>query len=59
MNLTIKCPCCCNKVDKYDICEVCGWQNSGPGERDTDPRGPNKVSLSEARKLYEQNKRNI
>lgn len=56
MSLKINCPVCGNEVDKFDICDNCGWQNSGPKETETDPRGPNKMSLSEARKAYKEGK---
>lgn len=36
----IDCPVCGNKVDFYDICAVCGWQNTGKVNIDG---GPNRV----------------
>ena len=52
----IKCPICGEIVEWFDICERCGYQNSGPGEREDGPTGPQKMTLREARKLYEQGK---
>lgn len=54
MNLEIDCPVCGESTDKYDICDNCGWQNSGPNEKETDRSGPNKMSLNEARKAYKE-----
>ncbi len=52
MDYEINCPCCTSKVEMFDICEVCGWQNSGPDEKEDDPKGPNKMSLKEAKEAY-------
>lgn len=57
MNLKIDCPVCGESTDEFDICDNCGWQNSGPNEKETDPRGPNKMSLNEARKAYKDGKK--
>lgn len=46
------CPVCGAEVDMFDICEDCEWQNSGPDEKETDLRGPNKMTLKEAREAY-------
>lgn len=48
----MKCPVCGMEVDPYDICDNCGWQNNGPREKETDLRGPNKMSLNEAKEAY-------
>lgn len=48
----IECPVCKNPVEKFDICEVCDWQNSGADEDDYAPKGPNKVYLWEAKEQY-------
>jgi len=48
----MKCPVCGEEVDFFDICDNCGWHNSGPDEKDDDPKGPNKISLGEAKKTY-------
>lgn len=47
----IDCPVCGNKVDFYDICAVCRWQNTGKVNIDG---GPNKVTLKEAIKNYKE-----
>jgi hypothetical protein len=52
MSYEIKCPCCGSDVEMFDICEVCGWQNSGPNEKEDDVKGPNKMSLKEAKEAY-------
>lgn len=48
----MKCPVCGNEVDPYDICDNCDWQNNGPNEKETDLKGPNKMTLKEARTAY-------
>jgi hypothetical protein len=48
------CPCCQRRrVEKWDICETCGWQND-PLQTDFPdrPSGANKISLTEARARY-------
>lgn len=50
--INLKCPVCSEDVDFFDICERCGWQNSGPNEKDDAPRGPNKMYLWEAKEAY-------
>lgn len=52
--MEINCPVCQNKVDRYDICEICDWQNNGHTESDYDAKGPNKIYLYEARKIYQE-----
>lgn len=48
----MKCPVCEEDVELFDICENCGYQNSGPQEKEEDLAGPNKMTLKEARKAY-------
>lgn len=48
----MKCPVCNHEVDTYEICENCGYQNSGPDEGLDGPLGPNKMTLREAREAY-------
>lgn len=48
----MNCPVCGNEVDFFDICDNCNWQNSGPKEKETDLKGPNKMTLKEAMKAY-------
>lgn len=48
----LNCPVCGHKVDVFDICDHCGWHNSGQGEREDGPQGPNKMTLKEAREAY-------
>lgn len=57
MNLKINCPVCNEEVECFDICDNCEYQNSGPYEKETDSRGPNKMSLNEARKAYKEGKK--
>lgn len=54
--MELYCPVCGTKVEWFDICENCNWQNSGPNENENDPCGPNKISLKEAREVYLKNK---
>ena len=49
---TMKCPVCNKKVDMFDICDMCNYQNSGPKEKEGDPPGPNEMTLKEAREAY-------
>jgi hypothetical protein len=49
---TLTCPVCGTEVERYDICDNCGYQNSGPKEKEGDPLGPNKMTLKEAREAY-------
>lgn len=48
----INCPVCGKKVETFDICEHCGYQNSGQKEKEGDSQGPNKLTLKEAREAY-------
>lgn len=52
----ISCPVCGNPVEPFDICEKCGYQNSGYDEQSSEIRGPNKMTLDEARKAYKEGK---
>ena len=52
MEYILDCPVCGAKVDYFDICDNCEYQNSGPGEKEGDPLGPNKMTLAEAREAY-------
>lgn len=54
MEYILKCPVCGEDVEFFDICETCGWQNRGIGETDDGLKGPNCITLSEARELYKQ-----
>ena len=47
----MKCPVCGNWVGFFDICENCGYQNQGVDE-DNGLRGPNKMTLTEAKEAY-------
>lgn len=52
------CPCCkIEEVEWFDICGKCGYQNSGPKEKEGDPVGPNKMTLEEARDAYKNGKK--
>lgn len=53
----IKCPVCDESVEWFDICDNCGYQNSGPKEQEGDPAGPNKMTLIEAREAYRKGKK--
>ena len=48
---SMKCPVCSNWVDFFDICENCGYQNQGINV-DNGLRGPNKMTLTEAKEAY-------
>ena len=48
----MECPVCCAKVDMFDICDNCNYQNSGLKENLDGPLGPNKMTLREAREAY-------
>lgn len=57
MNLKTKCALCGEEVDRYDICDVCGWQDDDLQRDDPNYKGgANKMSLNEARKAYKENK---
>lgn len=45
ISYSIDCPVCGQGVDWYDICENCGYQNTGKVNIDGEP---NKVTLKEA-----------
>lgn len=45
----VHCPVCNALTAVYDICEKCGWQNTGETNIDG---GPNKMTLAEAQKAY-------
>lgn len=49
-----RCPCCGQTfVDKYDICDVCGWENDPVQSEDpTFAGGANKESLEEYKKKF-------
>lgn len=49
----MKCPVCGIEVDMYDICDNCDYQNSGQEENENGLLGPNKMTLREAREVYE------
>lgn len=44
----LHCPVCGHEVMDFDICDVCGWQNTGINNVDG---GPNHMTLEEAKKL--------
>ena len=48
----MKCSVCGKEVEHFDICDHCGWQNNGPKETETDMKGPNKMTLKEAKEAY-------
>ena len=48
----MKCPVCGNGVEMFDICDECGYQNSGQKESLDGPTGPNKMTLREAKEAY-------
>lgn len=48
-----KCACCGELVEKYDICETCGWQDDAVQNNNPNfAGGANKISLKEAKKNY-------
>ncbi len=52
-----KCAVCGSDVDRFDICDICGWQDDGVQNADPNYKGgANKMSLNEARKAYNENK---
>ena len=49
----IDCPCCGKtKVEEYDICDVCGWENDPVQSFNHERRGANKMTLPEAQRAY-------
>ncbi|MFC9329414.1 CPCC family cysteine-rich protein [Kitasatospora sp. NPDC057015] len=52
------CPCCRRTTlpsrGRYDICPVCGWEDTGQGDADADADrgGPNRVTLTQARENF-------
>ena len=56
MSLKTKCAVCGTDVDRFDICDNCGWQDDGVQSNDPDLKGgANKMSLNEARAAYKKN----
>lgn len=51
-SLYIYCPVCGEIVEFFDICDNCGYQNSGNKEGLDGPTGPNKMTLRQAREAY-------
>ena len=52
------CPCCGEgKVEEFDICPVCGWENDPNQEKVSSLRGANHMTLEEAREAYRKGKR--
>ena len=49
----VYCPVCGTLTMVYDICDKCGWQNTGETNIDG---GPNKLTLAEALEAYKQGK---
>lgn len=45
----LHCPVCGEEVMDYDICDNCGWQNTGIINHDG---GPNHMTLEEVKKAY-------
>ena len=45
----MKCPIFGNIVEKYDVCEVCNWENTGFINIDG---GPDEMTLEEAKKPH-------
>lgn len=57
MSLSNVCKCCGKEVvEKFDICETCGWQNDPVQNDDPDYKGgANDMSLNEAKEVYKGN----
>lgn len=52
-----KCAVCGSEVDRFDICDTCGWQDDGVQNANPNYKGgANKMSLNEAKKAYNENK---
>ena len=53
-----RCPCCFYLTlpsrGWYEICPVCGWEDTGQDDHDADDYrgGPNRVTLAEARRNF-------
>lgn len=45
----VECPVCGTRTQSYDICDKCGWQNSGETNIDG---GPMRMTLKQAREAY-------
>ena len=53
MSLKTKCACCGVEVDKFDICDTCGWQDDGVQNNNPNYKGgANQMSLNEAKAAY-------
>lgn len=52
----MKCPVCNSEVDIFDICDNCGYQNNGSNKKLDGPKGPNKMTLREAKEAYKNGK---
>ena len=55
------CPCCGNKTledhGEFDICNICLWEDDPLQREDpNDAMGANKISLNQARMLWEKKK---
>ncbi|MDO4670869.1 MAG: CPCC family cysteine-rich protein [Aerococcus sp.] len=48
---TFPCPVCGTPTKDFEICDVCGWQNTGPENVDG---GPNHMTLKEAQQAYKE-----
>jgi len=47
-------------VERYDICEVCGWQDDNVQNNDPDYRGgANTMSLNEAKEAYREGEKMV
>lgn len=48
-----RCACCGELVEKYDICENCGWQDDNVQNNNPNlTGGANQISLNEAKRKY-------
>lgn len=54
MSIRNICPCCGEEeVERWDICETCGWQNDPLQNEDPDCKGgANSMSLNQAKEAY-------
>lgn len=55
----IYCPVCGELVELFDICDNCGYQNSGDKEGLDGPTGPHKMTLRQAREAYKKGEKII